>query len=255
MNGCCAATSLPSAFREPTKCCCQTGLCPQPPEARFIAAAAHAARHDPLTGLRHQADYTARSPLRSAVGRDGRIAATAPRVDVSGGWWDAGDFGRYVPSAATTIMSLLYAYRFNPTAFADRTLVIPESGNGVPDLLDEIRWELTWLLKMQRNDGAVYHKAATRQYAPGMADRDPNPALLYDVSTQATAQFAGALAEASIVYRTIDPAFGARPLKRAIQHRIENPVSKLILQGKFAPKDVIPVNVRDGEFSFDRVVH
>jgi ATP-dependent Clp protease ATP-binding subunit ClpB len=52
-----------------------------------------------------------------------------------------------------------------------------------------------------------------------------------------------------------DPAFGARPLKRAIQQRIENPVSKLILQGKFGPKDVIPVDVVDGEFSFSRVVH
>jgi ATP-dependent Clp protease ATP-binding subunit ClpB len=52
-----------------------------------------------------------------------------------------------------------------------------------------------------------------------------------------------------------DPAFGARPLKRAIQQRIENPVSKLILQGRFGPKDVIPVDVRDGEFAFDRVVH
>ena len=52
-----------------------------------------------------------------------------------------------------------------------------------------------------------------------------------------------------------DPVFGARPLKRAIQQRIENPVSKLILQGKFGPKDVIPVNVKDGEFNFDRVVH
>jgi ATP-dependent Clp protease ATP-binding subunit ClpB len=52
-----------------------------------------------------------------------------------------------------------------------------------------------------------------------------------------------------------DPVFGARPLKRAIQHRIENPVSKLILQGRFGPKDVIPVNVENGEFSFERVVH
>ncbi|MBK9362359.1 MAG: ATP-dependent chaperone ClpB [Rubrivivax sp.] len=52
-----------------------------------------------------------------------------------------------------------------------------------------------------------------------------------------------------------DPVFGARPLKRAIQHRIENPVSKLILQGRFGPKDVIPVNVRDGVFSFERIVH
>ena len=52
-----------------------------------------------------------------------------------------------------------------------------------------------------------------------------------------------------------DPAFGARPLKRAIQHRIENPVAKLILQGKFGPKDVIPIDVEGGELSFGRVVH
>jgi ATP-dependent Clp protease ATP-binding subunit ClpB len=52
-----------------------------------------------------------------------------------------------------------------------------------------------------------------------------------------------------------DPVFGARPLKRAIQQRIENPVSKLILQGRFGPKDVIPIDVEDGEFSFSRVVH
>lgn len=52
-----------------------------------------------------------------------------------------------------------------------------------------------------------------------------------------------------------DPVFGARPLKRAIQQRIENPVAKLILEGKFGPKDVIPVDVEDGEFVFGRVVH
>ncbi len=52
-----------------------------------------------------------------------------------------------------------------------------------------------------------------------------------------------------------DPVFGARPLKRAIQQRIENPVSRLILEGRFGPKDVIPVNVVDGAFSFERVVH
>ncbi len=52
-----------------------------------------------------------------------------------------------------------------------------------------------------------------------------------------------------------DPVFGARPLKRAIQQRIENPVSKLILEGRFGPKDVIPVNVKGGEFGFERVVH
>ncbi|GAA0757903.1 ATP-dependent chaperone ClpB [Ideonella azotifigens] len=52
-----------------------------------------------------------------------------------------------------------------------------------------------------------------------------------------------------------DPVFGARPLKRAIQQRIENPVAKLILQGRFGPKDVVPVDVEDGQFNFGRVVH
>ncbi|MFM8631856.1 MAG: AAA family ATPase, partial [Betaproteobacteria bacterium] len=52
-----------------------------------------------------------------------------------------------------------------------------------------------------------------------------------------------------------DPLFGARPLKRAIQQRLENPIARLILEGKFGPKDVIPVDFKDGELSFDRVVH
>ena len=52
-----------------------------------------------------------------------------------------------------------------------------------------------------------------------------------------------------------DPVYGARPLKRAIQQRIENPVAKMVLEGRFGPKDVIPVDVEDGEFRFERVVH
>lgn len=60
---------------------------------------------------------------------------------------------------------------------------------------------------------------------------------------------------AEIAKAGFDPVFGARPLKRAIQQRIENPMSKLILEGRFGPKDVIPVDVEDGEFRFGRVVH
>jgi ATP-dependent Clp protease ATP-binding subunit ClpB len=67
-----------------------------------------------------------------------------------------------------------------------------------------------------------------------------------DVSPKALAELAKA---------GFDPVFGARPLKRAIQQRIENPVSKLILEGRFGPKDVIPVDVVGGEFRFERVVH
>jgi ATP-dependent Clp protease ATP-binding subunit ClpB len=64
---------------------------------------------------------------------------------------------------------------------------------------------------------------------------------------------AAALAEIAKV--GFDPVFGARPLKRAIQQRIENPVAKLILEGRFGPKDVVPVDFKKGEFEFGRVVH
>jgi ATP-dependent Clp protease ATP-binding subunit ClpB len=63
------------------------------------------------------------------------------------------------------------------------------------------------------------------------------------------------VALAELAKAGFDPVFGARPLKRAIQQRIENPAAKLILEGKFGPKDVIPVDIRDGEFVFDRIVH
>jgi ATP-dependent Clp protease ATP-binding subunit ClpB len=52
-----------------------------------------------------------------------------------------------------------------------------------------------------------------------------------------------------------DPLYGARPLKRAIQQEIENPVAKLVLEGRFGPNDVIPVDFKNGKFAFDRIVH
>jgi ATP-dependent Clp protease ATP-binding subunit ClpB len=62
-----------------------------------------------------------------------------------------------------------------------------------------------------------------------------------------------ALAEVAKV--GFDPLYGARPLKRAIQQEIENPVARLVLEGRFGPKDVIPVDVKNGRFVFDRIVH
>jgi ATP-dependent Clp protease ATP-binding subunit ClpB len=83
----------------------------------------------------------------------------------------------------------------------------------------------------------------------GLEGRLAQLEMKLDVSPQALAELAKV---------GFDPVFGARPLKRAIQQRIENPVAKLILQGKFGPKDVIPVSLTDGdsgEFQFDRTVH
>ncbi len=168
-------------------------------------------KNDPVTGFTHKADHVAPAILWDADGQH-----PDQTFDVSGGWWDAGDYGRYTPPAATTIMSLLYAYRFNLDFFRDGSLQIPESGNDLPDLLDEIRWELNWLFKMQRGDGAVHHKVTNTGF-PGeeMPDAVTLPLYLYDVSTWSTAQFAGVLAEASVDFRPFDAAYADKLLEAA----------------------------------------
>ena len=107
---------------------------------------------------------------------------------------------------------------------------------------------------LNRIDETVVFHALDRQHIERIAriqlgqleQRMAKMEMKLDVSPAAVAELAKV---------GFDPVFGARPLKRAIQHRIENPVSKLILQGRFGPKDVIPVDVEGGEFVFERTVH
>ena len=77
---------------------------------------------------------------------------TSTAKNLSGGWFDAGDTNKYTTFSFDTLIQLLEAYRFNPGVFTDATN-IPESGNGIADLLDEIKWELTWLRRMQDATG------------------------------------------------------------------------------------------------------
>ncbi|MCL2102313.1 MAG: glycoside hydrolase family 9 protein [Fibromonadales bacterium] len=74
--------------------------------------------------------------------------------DLTGGWFDAGDYNKYTKWTADYVESLLMSYEENPAAFAD-DYGIPESGNGTPDILDEVKWGISWLLKMQNEDGSV----------------------------------------------------------------------------------------------------
>lgn len=136
-----------------------------------------------------------------------RIYGTTEFGDVTGGWHDAGDYGRYVVPAAKAVADLLLAYAASPLAFSD-SLGIPESGNGVPDILDEVRYELTWMQKMQRDDGGVYHKVTCGAF-PGfvMPHQETEELILSPVSTAATGDFAAAMAMAYPVFRAIDPAF------------------------------------------------
>ena len=126
--------------------------------------------------------------------------------DASGGWHDASDYGKYVPTGAAAVYNLMLAYELWPDRFWDGQLGIPESGNGLPDLLDEVRWELEWLLKMQTEDGGVYHKVASKQWGTGNPpDKDDKRFEYAERTTHDTARVAAVMARAARVYATLAP--------------------------------------------------
>ena len=144
------------------------------------------------------------------------IYGTDETIDVSGGWHDAGDYGRYVVSGAKAAADLMLAYTMFPEAFDD-DLGIPESGNGTPDVLDEVRFELDWLFKMQASDGGVYHKVTCANFPSFvMPEEETDELIVTPVSTTATGDFAAVMAMASYVYADIDPEFAADCLDAAI---------------------------------------
>lgn len=143
------------------------------------------------------------------------VYGTNDKINVSGGWHDAGDYGRYIVPAAKTIADLLYAYEANPELYGD-TIGIPQSGNGTPDILDEARYELEWMMKMQRADGAVYHKVTCENF-PGYVspEKETAPLIVTPVSTTATANFCASMALAYEFYRDIDADFANDCLERS----------------------------------------
>lgn len=123
--------------------------------------------------------------------------------DVSGGWMDAGDQNKYVNFVNDVLPHLFYAYTHYPSAFTDDTN-IPESGNGVADVIDEADWEVKYLLKMQDTDGGVFVKSGSDNYNdPSPPSADVRPRYYGAKCTSSTISFAAMIAEASVVYDTI----------------------------------------------------
>lgn len=131
-------------------------------------------------------------------------------LDVSGGWHDSGGYGKYTVCTCVTLGHLLYAYSLFPESFSEST-GIPESGNGVPDILNECRVGLEWLLKMQARDGGVYHKVAAVKETPVvMPEYDRSEQFVFPRSHQAAACFCAAVSLASRVFRSVDADFADR---------------------------------------------
>ena len=144
-----------------------------------------------------------------------KIYGTEDTIDVAGGWHDAGDYGRYIVPAAKSVADLLYAYDTMEQPYNDN-MGIPESGNGIPDLLDEVRYELEWMLKMQAESGGVYHKVSCSVF-PGyvMPEKEISQLFVTPVTTTATADFCGAMALAYEFYYDVDRDFAETCLAAA----------------------------------------
>jgi endoglucanase len=139
------------------------------------------------------------------------------RRDGTGGWFDAGDYNKYVVNAGVTLGVLMRGYEdFDPSTFQAR-LGIPESANGVPDYLDEVRWELNWLLKMQAPDGSVYHKLSALNFnsLSEMPEEEDELRYFAPWSSAATADFVAVMAQASRIFKSVDPTFAATALSAA----------------------------------------
>jgi endoglucanase len=146
-----------------------------------------------------------------------------PRDNV-GGWHDAGDYGRYMVNSGITTASLLWTWDLYGSKVGSVKLNIPESGNGTPDILNEVRWNLEWMLKMQDDDGGVWQKQTSTGF-PGfvMPQDDPFPSEVIGTgkppykSTCATADLAAVGAIAARIYAPFDKDFAARTLRAARQ--------------------------------------
>lgn len=182
------------------------------------------------------------------------IYGTEEKKDVSGGWHDAGDYGRYVVPGAKTVADLMIAYQDFENVLggeAGDAFGIPESGNSVPDVLDEARYELEWMLKMQDKTGGVYHKVTGLAFPETvMPTEETEPLYLLPVSITATGDFCAVMAMASQVYEPFDKAFAKTCLNASV--KAWNYLEKNNGGSFTNPEDVLTGEYPDGQNSDER---
>lgn len=146
--------------------------------------------------------------------------------DVSGGWYDAGDHGKYVVNGGIAAAQLMASFEWatvygakDAALLQDGYARIPEHGNGVPDILDEVRWELEFLVKMIVPDGEpyagmAYHKVHDIAWTdlPTLPHLDPQARVLHRPSTAATLNVAATAAQGARLFKPYDPDFAGRLL-------------------------------------------
>ncbi len=146
--------------------------------------------------------------LHNSTGASGTINSNK-------GWYDAGDYGRYIVNSGITTYTLLSLYEHFPAYFKTLKWNIPAEGN-LPDLLAEIKYNLDWMLTMQAADGGVYHKLTSLGF-PGdvMPAQDNSKLYVIGKSTAGTFDFAAIMAMASRIYKPFDATYASKCLEAA----------------------------------------
>ena len=162
------------------------------------------------------------------------------------GWYDAGDFNKYIVNSGFTIGVLLQAYELNKAYVDNMNLAIPESEDAVPDYLDEIMYNLKWMITMQDPyDGGVYHKLTTPNFEGfEMPANVSQTRYVVQKSTQAALDFAATLAQAARIYSAYSKyqSFCKEAVKaaeRAYAWAVKNPTFYYDQNGnnkKYSPK-------------------
>jgi endoglucanase len=155
-------------------------------------------------------------------------------LDAGKGWMDAGDYGKYVVNAGITVWTLLNLYERNPENFKDGSIDIPENKNGIPDILDEVRWELDFMLGMQVPDGQsdagmVHHKLHELEWSPlpYIAPEFTDDRYVFVPSTAATLDLAATAAMFSRIIEPYDHEYSEKCLEaaeKAWKAANENPI-------------------------------
>lgn len=146
-------------------------------------------------------------PTAASAARPVGTVVSSPK-----GWYDAGDYNKYSVNSGISTYALLAALADFPRLFADVRLKIPESSDAVPDLLNEILWNLDWFITMQDpHDGGVYHKLTDLRFSgDGMPHEQNTKRYMVEKSTAATLNFAAVFAYASVVMREYQKHFPGR---------------------------------------------
>lgn len=140
--------------------------------------------------------------IHPSAASDTRLAGTV--ISSPGGWYDAGDYNKYIVNSGISTSTLLSLYEDFPDYLKTVKLNIPESGNNIPDVLNEALWNLRWMLTMQDpNDGGVYHKLTNAAFDKFiMPDKCTTPRYVVQKGTAATLDFAAVMAQASRIFRS-----------------------------------------------------